>query len=116
MIERANQPIMLELEGGLTIRLSYSMKTLREIRDKLGVSILKGQGLDVDEDKLPAMIHYGAREYHPEITLEQIDASITGPNMRYYLHRLFLAMTGVDVYPELEKNGAASPPMPSLPN
>lgn len=107
MIERAVNDVTLELEGGLTIRLQYDFRTLKKIKADLGISLMRGVGMDtVDEDKLPQLILFGAQG---AVTIEQIEDGLTGNNIRYALHRVFLAATGVDIFPEAEKNGAASP-------
>lgn len=110
-VERAVNDVTLELEGGLNLRLQYDFRTLKKIRDELQISLMKGSGMDtVDEDKLPLLILYGAQTHHPTLTLSEVEAGVTGPNIKYALHRVFLAATGVDIFPDGEpKNGAASP-------
>jgi hypothetical protein len=118
-VERATNAVTIELEGGLTLRLQYDFRTLKKIRDELGISLMKGSGMDtVDEDKLPQMILYGALNHQPDATLEGIEAGLTGDNIKYALQQVFLAATGVDIFPDAVKNGSASPQTAttSLPN
>lgn len=109
-MERATEAITtITLRDGKEYDLTYPMRTLKAIKKELGISLLQGTGFGgIDEDRLPALLHYGIRENHPDVTLEHVEDYLNGSDVLYAMRCIVLAATGRDVEAKDEKNADAA--------
>ena len=68
--------VTVTLQDGKERVLRYSLGAAKRLKKQFGASLFTGGLKDVDEDKLPILIHEGLKQDDPSLTLEQVEEGI----------------------------------------
>lgn len=107
-------PVTIDLGDGITRKLRYPFKFMREAKKALGVSMMNGEAVQkLDEDKFPELLYYGLKADEPSITVEYITEHMEASDIPYLLMRFMMAFTGkteeeIEAEQEKAKKAAAS--------
>jgi hypothetical protein len=85
-------PVTITIDGK-EYRVRFTLRALKDLQQDHGISVLSGNATG-DAGKLAAILYYGLRASHPEITLDWVEDNVDTTMLAAMTPALAYAMSG----------------------